>query len=477
MSKGGGMRSWLRHEGRYSIESVFPQKWTGWRVWKPFIKHGFQRMPKRDVWFLAFGLVLERQVTNHSLRSWKLNVWKLPDVWFQGCCWVVVWPIFFFIPKIGEMIPILTHIFQRGWFNHQLRLSLKQTLLWLHVASLAPLRMKAAIFLDQTCRNYLSMQRGSQVAEANQFKALCDSVALRLALSVLVDIGFCESNFNNGDLLKLGSIPEICFLSLVLRHAREPFSLKLSETMLLAVLRELSDAPATNSQKELCTRFLEETQDAIQSIVVEAYLEKALSTDKPVELAGKPDVLPRVSVLDSRCQRYETGVQESYNHISFLSPLKADMKAQFQQHFLVEELRKELNDLGYLRNDVGIVLSLSGGVDSMVTCCLLWLLEQILPPHQRFRWCAMHLCHPNRDDARDEEGWVQWSCCELGVDLLTYRPQIRRPHGSIRTGISRERYEEKSKQLRFRMFLGCFMWITWNDFYISLCCFILLYFT
>ena len=317
--------------------------------------------------------------------------------------------------------------------------------------------MKAAIFLDQTCRNYLSMQRGSQVAEANQFKALCDSVALRLALSVLVDIGFGESNFRNGDLLKLGSIPEICFLSLVLRHAREPFSLKLSETMLLAVLRELSDAPATNSQKELCTRFLEETQDAIQSIVVEAYLEEALSTDKPMELAGKPDVLPRVSVLDSRCHRYETGVQESYNHISFLSPLKGDMKAQFQQHFLVEELRKELNDLGYLRNDVGIVLSLSGGVDSMVTCCLLWLLEQILPPHQRFRWCAMHLCHPNRDDARDEEGWVQWSCCELGVDLLTYRPQIRRPHGSIRTGISRERYEEKSKQLRFRMFLGCFM--------------------
>ena len=45
--------------------------------------------------------------------------------------------------------------------------------------------MKAAIFLDQTCRNYLSTQRGSQILEANQFKALCDSVALHLALSVL----------------------------------------------------------------------------------------------------------------------------------------------------------------------------------------------------------------------------------------------------------------------------------------------------
>ena len=280
-----------------------------------------------------------------------------------------------------------------------------------------------------------------------------------------MDIGFNEANFNDADLLKLGSVPEICFLSLVLRHAREPFSLKLSETMLLAVLRELSKARARNSQKELCSRFLEETQDAIQSIAVEAYLEKALSSDRPVHLAGKPNVLPRVSVLDSRCQRYATCVQENGDsQISFLSPLKATDISRFQGHFLVEDLRKELSDLGYLRNDVGIVLSLSGGVDSMVTCCLLWLLEQILPPHQRFRWCAMHLCHPNRDDARDEEGWVQWSCCELGVELLTYRPQIRRPHGSIRTGISRERYEETSKQLRFRMLLGCFAHVSSTHF-------------
>ena len=35
--------------------------------------------------------------------------------------WVVVSYIFFiFNPKIGEDEPILTHIFQMGWFNHQL---------------------------------------------------------------------------------------------------------------------------------------------------------------------------------------------------------------------------------------------------------------------------------------------------------------------------------------------------------------------
>eukprot|EP00438_Fugacium_kawagutii_P035017 Skav213083 [mRNA] locus=scaffold1899:12269:16049:+ [translate_table: standard] len=317
------------------------------------------------------------------------------------------------------------------------------------VPSLVPLRMRAAIFLDQTCRNHLAMQRGQGIAEANHFKELCDAVALRLAVSVLVDVGFDASNVSS--LLKFASVPELCFLSLVLRHAREPFSLKLSEAILRGILHKLSDEDTLHKHcghMELCSRFLEETQDAKQSLVVEAYLEKALSSDKPQQLVGKPGSQPRVSVLDARCQRYAGPMGQT--SVSFLSPLKAtnvDTFSRFREHFLVDELRKELSDLGYLDQDVGIVLSLSGGVDSMVTCCLLWLLEQTLPPQQRFRWCAMHLCHPNRDDARDEEGWVQWSCSELGVDLLSYRPQIRRPHGSIRTGISRERMSARGSTL------------------------------
>jgi len=118
-------------------------------------------------------------------------------------------------------------------------------------------------------------------------------------------------------------------------------------------------------------------------------------------------------------------------------------------------LRRSLQELGLLSEARGVVLSLSGGVDSMVTCCLLQLLHGQLPPAERFRWCALHLCHPNRSDAADEEGWVRWSCSRLGVDLFTYRLQIRRPHGALRTGISRERYEEKSKELRFRMYERC----------------------
>ena len=181
----------------------------------------------------------------------------------------------------------------------------------------------------------------------------------------------------------------------------------------------------------------------MEGIQVESYLERALTHDLPIALLGKPLDMPRVSVLDARCPSS-----------GFLQPLTSP-SSTYQSHYLVEILRQSLDDLGYLRKDAGIVLSLSGGVDSMVTCCLLWLLVQTLPEEKRFRWCAMHLCHPNREDAPDEEGWVQWCCAELGVKLFTYRPEIRRPHGQVRTGISRERYEEKSKQIRFRMYELC----------------------
>ena len=37
--------------------------------------------------------------------------------------WVVATHIFFiFTPNFGEDEPILTHIFQMGWFNHQLEI-------------------------------------------------------------------------------------------------------------------------------------------------------------------------------------------------------------------------------------------------------------------------------------------------------------------------------------------------------------------
>eukprot|EP00931_Biecheleriopsis_adriatica_P046924 TRINITY_DN27008_c0_g1_i1.p1 TRINITY_DN27008_c0_g1~~TRINITY_DN27008_c0_g1_i1.p1 ORF type:complete len:792 (-),score=163.91 TRINITY_DN27008_c0_g1_i1:49-2082(-) len=317
------------------------------------------------------------------------------------------------------------------------------------------------------------MHRGSSQAavEAAQLKQLCDAAALRLALSVLNDVGGPDSGET---LMQLACVAELCFLSLVFRHSRKPLLIAISERILVAVqwqlhLRARPIASAeVQAGLDLCSRFLSETRDAAESVRVEAYLERALSKDEPLLLPGMPHPPPRLDVLDTRCQSCvhvdqdccelspKSNASAGVEYTFLQALLEPSSLPSFERHELVDELRRGLEKLDLLRSDKGIVLSLSGGVDSMVTCCLLWLLQRVLPSEQRFRWCALHLCHPNRDDAKDEEGWVQATCSKLGVELFTYRMEIRRPHGDVRTGISRERYEEKSKELRFQMYARCF---------------------
>ena len=51
----------------------------------------------------------------------KVKLWKMILITFSSSLrdWVVVSNIFYFHPYLGK-IPILTNIFQMGWFNHQL---------------------------------------------------------------------------------------------------------------------------------------------------------------------------------------------------------------------------------------------------------------------------------------------------------------------------------------------------------------------
>mmetsp|Transcript_12354 Transcript_12354/g.35038 ORF Transcript_12354/g.35038 Transcript_12354/m.35038 type:complete len:783 (+) Transcript_12354:43-2391(+) len=326
----------------------------------------------------------------------------------------------------------------------------------------ARLQLRAAIFLDQMSRNIASV-RGESSPGVPGLRTACDAAALPLAMSALADAGGPDSGTG---LLALGTPAELCFLSLVLRHSRQPELIALSLRMLLAVSAELSSILAGDdlvAAHGICERFILETQDAAQAVKVEAYLATALTADEPLSLVGPPEgVFPRLEVLDARCQRQATaaGAVPPFTaggaDLPFLAGLlDPTTRKRFEGHAVVDVLRRSLQELGLLSESRGLVLSLSGGVDSMVTCCLLWLLHQQLPPAERFRWCAIHLCHPNRSDSLDEEGWVRWACNRLGVNLFTYRLQIRRPHGNLRTGISRERYEEKSKELRFRMYERC----------------------
>lgn len=317
------------------------------------------------------------------------------------------------------------------------------------------MRLRVAIFLDQMCRNVVAVQH-ADADDAAALKRRCDAAAVPLALSVLIEVGGPDAGAN---LLALGTPAELCFFSLILRHSRTKALIAISARILRSVSSALAggagpvlSAAERQQALDLCSRFVAETEDCALSLDVEAYLVRALSEDQPLALLGPPPLpSPRLGVLDAVCHGFAAD-----GDVRFLEGLlnPATLLA-FERHALVSELRASLGRLGLLTERSGLVLSLSGGVDSMVTNCLLWLVQRTLPPEQRFKWCALHLRHPNRDDAVDEEGWVRWVCDKLGVRLFTYRPQIRRPHGTLRTGISRERYEEKAKEIRFRMYKLC----------------------
>jgi hypothetical protein len=83
-----------------------------------------------------------------------------------------------------------------------------------------------------------------------------------------------------------------------------------------------------------------------------------------------------------------------------------------------------------------VMVSLSGGVDSMVMLALLVRL--------RIPCIAIHIIYGNRDVSEQEYGFVAAYCYRLGVPMVSYTiPWIRR------NMIDREFYEEMTRTLRF----------------------------
>ena len=149
------------------------------------------------------------------------------------------------------------------------------------------------------------------------------------------------------------------------------------EGILHSIMSVMGVEAGKNMALELCKRFILETDDATEAVRVEAYLTRAFSVDEPLLLSGPPAGLrPRRCVLDVCCHPF----CEDETNPQFLKKIvDPSTRQDFKQHHLVQVLRSSLEALGLLSNKKGIVLSLSGWVDSMVTCCLLSLLQD--PSH------------------------------------------------------------------------------------------------
>jgi tRNA(Ile)-lysidine synthetase-like protein len=105
-----------------------------------------------------------------------------------------------------------------------------------------------------------------------------------------------------------------------------------------------------------------------------------------------------------------------------------------------EESNKDLVDaLKHLRPSGSLILSLSGGVDSMVLlACLVKLKISVV---------CVHLVYGNREESIQERNFIQSYCTKLGVKLYVYQIKYLR-----RDTCEREFYETMTRNIRFHCY-------------------------
>ena len=178
------------------------------------------------------------------------------------------------------------------------------------------------------------------------------------------------------------------------------------------------------------------------------YYTRALSEDclpllLPSSVSGELDK----SVLDARCLSHDTLLP--------LIPTASYDCVHFQK--LLGRLREKLLPF----KDGHLVLSLSGGVDSMTHLLLL----NALKPELGFELSACHIRHSSRpEEALQEERWVQWVAGKVGIHLYSHHVEVNRPHGETKSVVSRDDFEELTRKVRFAMYRR-----TWNFRQISDC--------
>lgn len=151
------------------------------------------------------------------------------------------------------------------------------------------------------------------------------------------------------------------------------------------------------------------------------------------------------SVLDERCQSFPIFLERMHE---FLSSRDDSLDSNSK------ELLRVLNDSlsNFDRSSQRFILSLSGGVDSM--CLLVLLLKASI------QFAAVHIRHSSRlEDTKKELEWVQFVCKSLGVKLFYHHVQVARPHattGGSESGISRDEFEDLTRQIRFGMYRKAF---------------------
>jgi tRNA(Ile)-lysidine synthase TilS/MesJ len=168
-----------------------------------------------------------------------------------------------------------------------------------------------------------------------------------------------------------------------------------------------------------------------------AYFAHALSDEcLPVLMADPGRDICDLSVLDDLCLAHAD---------KLLSVIPGSSYDSVVFQTLLDRLRQKLLQLPYQN----YVISLSGGVDSMLHLFMLDILRKELS----IGVVACHMRHSSRsEDPEKEELWVSHVCHLLQIPLYSHHVQVMRPHGDVKSGVTRDEFEDLTRKVRFSMY-------------------------
>tara|TARA_B000000437_G_scaffold180875_1_gene136916 strand:- start:3296 stop:4897 length:1602 start_codon:yes stop_codon:yes gene_type:complete len=241
-------------------------------------------------------------------------------------------------------------------------------------------------------------------------------------------IKFSELIINNNFNL---NINELCFIYLPYRHLNDINKIY----KIINLFIDLYNNSTNNDDKSTCKKYIYHTLNNIYKIInINNYSNKIFI--KNFDQINK-------NIFDNNSLQY---------YFSSIDNYTTDIYLNF------------LNQLHNFKDNSTIIVSLSGGVDSIVSLFILNLLS-IQKPNIIKKIIAIHINYNNRPECNDELDFVAYFCDSLNIKLI-YRTinEIKRSD-CLNNGL-RDLYEDITKKIRFDMYKYAYLYS--NDIYVLL---------
>lgn len=238
----------------------------------------------------------------------------------------------------------------------------------------------------------------------------------------IIDLSRKAVNFSNILLLQDScrdnrfTIDELSFIYLPYRHLKDID--KIYEIISIYIeLYEKADA----EDKLKCRRYLQATLNNIYKDI------NILSMKNSIRVKSWDNI--NKSILDPRC------IGDS-KMAAMVCPI------------IHENMRNEIDKL---KDGSTIIVSLSGGVDSMVALYLCKYIKDTYNPRKIKNIIAVHINYNNRDHSGDELDFVNYYCNKLDVKLYFRTIKEISRNNCLHNGL-RDLYEDITKKIRYDMY-------------------------